>query len=424
MKSLKETFCALGELPLDDLEAIEVHWEEAMALLPSASFEWLSEPIVTANGVYAGFDECTIKELVQCAKKIESDPCLKAFAWFVHCLAFHFMDVNRPAMAKLPRLEAALGGRWGQFYLLVALSSIHKAQACATEANVPSDIVKATLYDLFLQSSRFRLAHRHLGLSPQSLCWFRHHANGAIYRLGRLQFFVRQFGLPYSVYRHRQTQQTIALAGDGMEFDADGFIVDATTQDGRLPGWTSSFSSDGEWAQGNPISPLGYAESRLIRLPLNEWACRVKHETGVLDMHIPSGGGMTLEACRDSMQQALDFFPRHFPDRPFSPFRCASWIFNTQLEEVLPADSNLVRFMRELYLLPVASTGKAGLEFIFGSDELDLETAPRETSIQRALLKILESGRGLRSGAMIFLPEDLSEFGRQTYRTQWEMQSR
>ena len=95
---------------------------------------------------------------------------------------------------------------------------------------------------------------------------------------------------------------------------------------------------------------------------------------------------MTLERCGDSMRSAAAFFSRHFPERPCAAIACWSWIFNTQFEETLSPDSNLVRYQRELYLYPLRSNGKAGLLFMFGEDDVDPTAAPRDTSTQRAML--------------------------------------
>jgi hypothetical protein len=72
--------------------------------------------------------------------------------------------------------------------------------------------------------------------------------------------------------------------------------------------------------------------------------------------------------------------------------------------------------MRELYLFPVPSTADAGLWFIFFQNTFDPATAPRDTSLQRAVLDYLAAGNRWRVGGMFFLLDDLGEFGRQHYR--------
>jgi hypothetical protein len=94
-------------------------------------------------------------------------------------------------------------------------------------------------------------------------------------------------------------------------------------------------------------------------------------------------------------------------------------MFNTQLEEILPPEANLVRFMREVYLFPVPSSGNDGLWFLFLQEHFDPKTAPRQTSLQRAVLEYLAKGHRWRGGGMFYLLEDLQHFGTQHYRKNW-----
>ena len=48
--------------------------------------------------------------------------------------------------------------------------------------------------------------------------------------------------------------------------------------------------------------------------------------------------------------------------------------------------TNRVLWQQELYLHPIPSGDRSGLVFVFGKDDIDLNTAPRDTSLRRALL--------------------------------------
>lgn len=126
---------------------------------------------------------------------------------------------------------------------------------------------------------------------------------------------------------------------------------------------------------------------------------------------------MTPESCQASMHEALEFFPRHFPGRPFVGFACSSWILNPQLESIYRPDSNMVLWQRELYLYPTRSGVRSGLHFVFGTQDVDLATAPRDTSLRRALLDHLTTGGVLRGGGMFMLLDDFSHYGSQVYRS-------
>jgi len=46
----------------------------------------------------------------------------------------------------------------------------------------------------------------------------------------------------------------------------------------------------------------------------------------------------------------------------------------------------MVLWQQELYLHPIPSGDRSGLVFVFGKGDIDLNTAPRDTSLRRALL--------------------------------------
>ena len=90
------------------------------------------------------------------------------------------------------------------------------------------------------------------------------------------------------------------------------------------------------------------------------------------------------------------------------------------MKRLLP-ESNLAKFMRELYLLPCAGNGNDGLFFLFGQEPDDHKDLPRDNSVRRAILSILDEGRRLRTGGMLFLAEDLDKFGTKHYRNSFQI---
>ena len=92
-----------------------------------------------------------------------------------------------------------------------------------------------------------------------------------------------------------------------------------------------------------PISPFGHAERDPVTLSRSEWEPVLCAGDPILEVHIPAGGDMMPENCRASMQQALGFFPRYFPEKPFVGFACGSWILNPELDRVYRPDSNTAR---------------------------------------------------------------------------------
>jgi len=239
-------------------------------------------------------------------------------------------------------------------------------------------------------------------------------------RLGRLEYWLDPTPQNYTVFRHRRSGRVVALAAPGLRFDGEGYLHSDPARYREGEGWTTTFAMDETSASGYLLDPRGMGSARQVTLALADWECVLRKGDPVLQTHIPSGGGMGPEACRDSLLEARAFFARYCPDEPVRAVTCASWIFSNLLEQILPEDANLNCFLRELYLEPRPAAGNDGLWFVFlQRGAIDPATAPRTTSLQRRILQFLEKGGHWRHGGMIYLLDDLDRYGEQVYRRGW-----
>ena len=183
--------------------------------------------------------------------------------------------------------------------------------------------------------------------------------------------------------------------------------------------WQTVLKQSDSSTYGFPVAPQGCVQRDPVVLTETDWACVLEKGTPVLHMHIPAGGGMSMEKCAASLREADRFFGRYFPAPAVRSVVCSSWMFSPILEQILPSDANLTRFMRELYLCPAENLcGNDALWFVFLQKHVDPATAPRETSLQRAILSYLETGKTWHNGTMFFMLDDLERFGSQWYRRQ------
>ena len=145
---------------------------------------------------------------------------------------------------------------------------------------------------------------------------------------------------------------------------------------------------------------------------LNAWTGRLywlgrlqytieKADGGFLaSVHIPRAGSFAPELVDASLTRVRDFFARHFPELHLLGLHCASWLLDPQLAQVLPETSTIAHFGRRWQLTDELRPGDADvLFFVFsrrgtrrdGSD-IDLDSLPQDTSLQRAVLSTLRSG--------------------------------
>jgi hypothetical protein len=120
-----------------------------------------------------------------------------------------------------------------------------------------------------------------------------------------------------------------------------------------------------------------------------------------LNLHIPDfSGPMSPTACHESIARAREFFPRHFPEEAYALATCESWLLDPQLREYLPESSNIIHFQRRFQPgYPVAENDDTRpVGFVFGDPGLPLETLPRRTTLERAIVDHLRAGRHWHGG--------------------------
>ena len=382
---------------------------------------FLGEDFIRAACEAPGLKTETVARLITAARRVAHDETLRALAWYQH---------HRLFVAGAPSSEVrqwpvpdALGDDVGLFNALVLLSGTPHMQQVHRQHGVPDDVVRATVADLNLciETEDYAEDHGIPGISPRILRWLLNHWRGDLYRLGRLQFVPARFGGRLRAFRHRRTGVVVALSEPGIRYRADGQLDGAGGVEDPEGAWVSALTLTEREAVGHPISPLGCALRETIALPADDWKLVLSPGDPTLDMHIAAGEPMDFDACGDSIRRALEFFPRHFPERPFVALTCFSWLLDAQFEHLLPRTSNLVRFQKEVYLFPIPFNGESTVATVFGRRMVaawrgrDFAALPRATTMQRAFAAHLERGGHFRGGGCFLLPEDF-RWGEQVYR--------
>jgi len=416
-QELQQVLAGLGLEGFRDV--FDPHWEQSEATFPAGGPPFLQPQRFAEVRRYIELAPEADAALAQAALRVRQDPAFEHLAWHMHELLHRQRDYDAGQIRNWPSLEPQLGHLAGTFYLLLALATVPIVRDIHRQMGIPEHITRNTCRHFRSPIDFYRTLHDgRWGYSNRTIYWMRHHTAGVLFGVGRMEYMVRPFGGRVRVFREQETRKVVALAEAGQVFTPQGYI-DAGVEEPVEGGWVSDLVEGPGAVTGCPIAPHGVCIQETVRLEADRWHCVLQPGDPVLDMHIPGGGGMTLDKCRESMQEALEFFPRYLPDRPFKGFACGSWILNPELEHIYSPDSNMVLYQRELYLFPMASWPRAGLYFVFGDEDIDPQTAPRDTSLRRALLDHILAGGRLRVSGMFFLTEDFVRFGTQVYRSDW-----
>ena len=395
--------------------ALESEWEVSQSAMPEGEVCFLSHDFVNeaCRGIY--LPEEIVQAAVGTAARVAESPAMRALAWHCHWCLYRVEGYSSRFADNWPCMTGSLGETAGLFYLLVLLSWFPEMRAVHRAHGLPEQVVRDSMEQIYLRGVTCSGIFGRWGLDGHAARWLANFLRGEIYALGRLEHQFNVMNDPFRVYRHRDSSMVIALSEDGVSYRPDGQRHRGGDTSGA---WTSRLLVTGDRIAGHPILPTGRAVEKMVTLNAADWVPVLGPGDPVLYFHIPGGIPLDHAACGDSFRAAMDFFPRHFPERPYKAFFCGSWLLDTQLEDWLPPGSNLVRFLQEFYLLPGGISERSILQTVFGNASSDLSDAPMDTSLQRAMRDHVSMGRRIdpRAGKCFLFPEDL-DWDRQVYRT-------
>lgn len=314
-----------------------------------------------------------------------------------------------------PVVQEKLGTRTSLFYLLGYLAALPQAEREYRRLGVSLDIFHDTMLDFVIWLNQAYDLRGYWNFDQ--FAWMSLHVSCELFRLGRLQYRLSEFPGKVTAFRHRTTGTILLLGDPDTPLRADGYAKGAGGKSSEdEPTWHAVFEETPAGWRGNRIHPQGFTLHEESLLLHSEWERILKHGDTVLDLHIPRGDKLTVKECRESIQVAHQFFPEIFPDRPFKGLFCHTWLFTPQLQKILPPESNVVRFQREFYLYPYPGSPQFLWDFVFGEKYPDATTAPRDTSLRRAVLDWMGEGNELFDlpGLMLHSPD---QWGSQPYYT-------
>ncbi|EGG37384.1 acyltransferase domain-containing protein [Paenibacillus sp. HGF5] len=250
--------------------------------------------------------------------------------------------------------------------------------------------------------------------------WVMNFYTCSIFLLDRFYFIPYRFEDSFTMFRHRNTQEVLALRHPGEDFRSDGQqngINDVYDSQGRF---TSEWQENAEFIIANRINPMGFVERETTPILKKDWDTVLQKGDTLLALHIPSGPGYTPDRLRNSMAMAIEFYDRYFPELPIRGFWSSSWLYDTRLSLVLDNEkSNIVHVQRQFYNYPT-DEGDGMLRYeVFGDRNADpaLNTGEYPTSLQRAAAEYMRTGARFNTLSMIALTEDISRIGSMPYIT-------
>lgn len=365
------------------------NWNDSLAIEPEAI---LQPELIDQIADLVPLPVELIRLIREAFSAVRTDPDLSRLA----CLWHHVFFVRDLPGANTWPLPGVLPDHLRPIFPIVVLvTGLPSMLEIHRRLNVPKPITSDCLLNIPLWAEHYRKANGHYGF--EQIGWLQHSFQGRLFRLGRLEFRHGPSPDSFHVYRNNATGESIALLGDGTRVRRDG-LVDGTNGVTDDQAWTATLIESDGIISGYPISCDGRAAREQTALRLKDWSVMLAPGVGAMEVHIPEGDKMLHEDCIESYRAAIDFFTEHFPEKQFRGFTCNSWLLDPELQRILPAESNIVRFQREFYLIPIPADDIQTFSRVFGSKPEDLSKAPRETSLQRAILAHIAAGNQMRRG--------------------------
>ena len=132
---------------------------------------------------------------------------------------------------------------------------------------------------------------------------------------------------------------------------------------------------------------------------IGELEYEMKHiDSGVvIGIHIPSDVDLSFVAVDESLCKARDFFKKYYPTLADAEYRCHSWLLDSQLNEMLRQNSNIISFQKRFEIFDEGEVGDDFVEWVYNTKSTDYTTLPENTSLQRNMKKHLLAGGVIRN---------------------------
>lgn len=125
-----------------------------------------------------------------------------------------------------------------------------------------------------------------------------------------------------------------------------------------------------------------------------------------IQIHIPADAVMKTANLRQSYLDARKFFSNYYPEYMEVDMLCNSWLLSPALKELLPENSNILKFQDSFEIDHVDYESNGFLRWVYKREDIPCEQLPEDTTLQRRIkCHILNNGKiGWAFGKLISDP--------------------
>lgn len=166
----------------------------------------------------------------------------------------------------------------------------------------------------------------------------------------------------------------------------------------------------GTWGYGAPTWPLSHLNLTLFRVGRLGYAfVPAPHEPLMADgkelvgenepyVYMHMSDNEKLVGCAESIKEAREFFRKFYPAYADCVYMTNTWLIDPRLGEILPPTSNILQFQKLFHVYDRYDCRSEVLKRVFGVEKENLDEYVPATSLARAVLDTLKSGKELGRG--------------------------
>lgn len=311
------------------------------------------------------------------------------------------------------KVHEVFGECYTLFYLVCYLNYIEITKEKYKSYNIPKEIYISTLKDISVWLNNWRKMYGYWCM--RNLGWIWRHLDAELFRIGRLQYQLVRYSGDYIAFKKSSTGTIVVFSTTPISVNNDGNEKGAGGRNDDIEAFKSTFYENRYFIKGTPITPYGKVLEKEAKLLKTEWIPVLSKNDHILEIHIPRAEHLSIDDCKASYEKALLFYNDHFKIRDITGLACHTWMFTPQLEDMLSAESNIIKFQREFYLLPNAGNYQFMWNFVF-DEKTTVENAPQDTYLRRKLLEYVKDNKLIFDTKGICM-HNYKEWGNQPYKT-------
>jgi len=214
--------------------------------------------------------------------------------------------------------------------------------------HIPADYSRESVKYFAMYGDNFTNAYNDLSVYT----WMRQELDPDLcyIEIGRFGFINKKRDFCAIVFRH-ENGGFASFAVPGLYINPQGLSVSKEDRE-KEGGCVTSFRAENGYFTGNRIDERGRVSLTTESISASGYRLYLYKDTPALNMHIPSGGGMTPEKSIESWRAARKFYRERLGEKCPAFIACSSWICSPVMEEILPPDANLVKFVKSVPRLP------------------------------------------------------------------------